>query len=222
MKVEATGKDRANIVFTRHEWENYGNTMGWNARLAKENGKIKTAGSPSIKLVANGDEHQVSMNYEGWRALGKRAQFFDEDDDYDYREESIGEQDYYADFDIDDSEGPDTEMQNLLSDVGDIDESELAQDDAADEAFDTTIEALQTTLVGITDEKVSEHGVPYLILSALEPVSEFRDIDMSGDPTEAISRYLSREPDGEKETSVMRMVKDALSAAGIEVGENVI
>jgi hypothetical protein len=222
MRLEAKGKLAADIIFTRHEWENYGNSMGWNSRLAEEDGKIKTAGTPSIKLVAEGDNYQVAMNYEGWRSLGKRAQFFDDDEEFYPGEASEGEAEYYSDFDIDDSEGPDLEMDALLSDIEDVEESPVGEHDAADEAMDIAAEALDTTLIGITDSSVSEHGIPSLILSALEPISEFRNIDTMGDPTEAISNYLRSEPGSEKEAAIMRQVADALKAAGIELGETLI
>jgi len=198
--------------------------MGWNSRLAEESGNVKTAGTSSIKLVAKGDDYQVSMNYEGWRALGKRAAFFEDEDDFYPGEESIGETEYY-DSDVDepeDPEDPDGEVGAFINDIEDVEESSIGEAEAAEDAFSTTEDALETTLIGITDESVSEHGIPYLILSALEPISEYRNIDMEGDPIETISNYLGTKPQSEKESAVQDMVRDALAAAKINPGENLI
>lgn len=223
MRVEISRGGKANIVLTKEEWERYGNSMGWKVG---DDASVKTASAPSIRIVQSGDSHEVVMNKKGWEYLGKKAQFYgyDEDDDFVDDGFSEGERELYSDDfdDLDEEDGEeDEDYLSMLDDI-DIDEDLSAEDEAEQEAFESTIDALGTATIGITDRTVPSHGVPYMIVSALEPISEFRDIDMTGDPTQAISDYLGTEPKNDSERRVMEMIREALAAGGMSVGEDVI
>jgi hypothetical protein len=59
--------------------------------------------------------------------------------------------------------------------------------------------------------------VPELIISALEPLSEFKDIDMMGDTKESLARYLESPTKSEEERELKSMIANALVESGNEV-----
>lgn len=235
MKIEATDKGRGNIVLSKTEWIDYGRSMGWPA-TAKG---VKTASAPSIKIAKEGNGHVLSMNQEGWMSIGKRAGFYDDDlenfnydtvdgdDDYlfdgDDRSDPMNFDDEPRNDDIYEGEdflGDEFEEDDLLDDELadlDVEESDLGKADATEEAMEDSLEALSTALYGIENGEVPPQVAPQLILSALEPMSEFRDIDTQEDPVAELSDYLESPPQTDGEIAVMDAIRNALDVAGIEL-----
>ncbi len=201
MRVESSQDGKTNIVLTKSEWESYGQAMGWNKSTDKQ------ASKPSIKLAEKDGKKYIDMNREGWLSLGKQAQFFT-------GEETSGEDEYYNDSFEDVNEKEDDYLKEL-------DDVEVEEVDSGDEAFEETVSSvtdiLTSSLLGIEDGQVPQQLVPELIMSAIEPMSEYVDIDMLGDSREALAKYLSSPNKSEGEISLKSMIAAALTESGNEV-----
>jgi hypothetical protein len=205
MRIDMNGEGRANIVLTKSEWESYGRSRGWDKVDMN-----KQASSPSIELSTKDGESHLKMNYEGWKSIGKKAGFeYDED-------ESFDEEEYYSnDFDLGDKE----DEENYLEDLQDVDTevSGEAEEEYVAETISEVTATLVSSLLGIEDGQAPRELVPELIISALEPLSEFKDIDMMGDTKESLARYLESPTKSEEERELKSMIANALVESGNEV-----